>query len=846
MLNEKALKIFNMKYRATPTETWEQACWRVASHIASVEEKKDEYTKDFFELIYNKVFLPGGRILANSGTGIPNLMNCFVLPVEDSRQAIYGTLQNAAEIFAHGGGVGYNFSHVREEGANIKTTGGQASGPLSFMSLFDQTGEVIQQASRRGAQIGLLNISHPDIEHFINYKSNLNSRNRRLMEEYKHNLSSNGLDKKGIKYFKVLEKTLQDDQLTHFNISVVLTNDFMKAVVEDLDWNLISVLDGKIVKTLKAKDLFRRLAEQAHKSGDPGILFSDRVNKDNMVPYLGTIEATNPCLTGDTKIHTVYDGMKTFKELADNGKDILVFSWSPETKLPVVRMMRNPRLTRKNVEILEIEFDSGLKVKCTLDHNFYTFRGNKVQAKDLTVGQSIRAFSMSIHKNGHLRVHGWGKDNKAKHQYVSRLVWECFNGKISGHKSILHHKDFTTRNNNLDNLQLVTPEMHNSIHYSRRKARGFYRHNHKVISIKIAGFSDVYNGTVDETHTYIIADDNPIAGIASGIVSANCGEVPLLSYESCCLGSLNLLSFYDEETKNINIEFLEYAVRLAVRFLDNVQEVSIAPIEKINEMSKGLRRLGLGVLGWADLLAKLEIPYDSDEALELANNIAWFISFFSWLESIELAKERGAFKFYDAEKVNLEKPFKTLHLSKAKFDYESIKKFGFRNCAITSIAPTGTLSLLAGVNSGIEPFFALAYKRNITEGIGNTAKDSIIEVNPILLEKLDTLGLTESELKDVMEIVLKTGSLKDCQKIPDRVKSLFKSAHEISYQAHIGMQAVWQDHIDNSISKTINLSEDATVEDIENAFLLMWKIGLKGGTIFRNNSRSFQILNVGS
>ncbi|PNX47310.1 MAG: hypothetical protein BV456_11155, partial [Thermoplasmata archaeon M8B2D] len=734
ILNDKSLKIFKSKYAIHPEESWLDASVRVANHIASIEDDYNTWANKFFDIIYEQYFIPGGRILANSGTNIYNLMNCFVLPIEDSRESIYGTLKDAAEVFAHGGGVGYNFSNVREEGATIKSTGGEASGPLSFMSLFDQTGEVIQQASRRGAQMGILNIDHPDIEKFIKFKSDLNKRNKRIISEFDKTLSTYTVFFNQLRlYGEMLEKVLKDDQLTHFNISVGLTDDFMKAVESNSYFNLVpSKYFNKEKPTLLARNLLNLIAEKAWESGDPGVFFIDRVNRDNMVPYMGKLESTNPCVTGDTKILTVYDGPKTFKELADEGDDVLVYTWNPETKLPEVSIMFNPRLTRKNVPTLKIEFDSGLVVKCTLDHSFYSFRGEKIKAEDLIVGQSIRAYSISDHR-GHLRIHGW-TDGKAQHKYVARMVWEYFNGPIE-EGIVLHHKDLNKKNNRLENFELLRNDEHSQIHYNERRSKGFIFQNHKVVKITNGELEDVYNGTVDKTHTYIIADDVPISGIYSGIISANCGEVPLLPYESCCLGSINLHKFYLEYNNSINFELLEQVVRTAVRFLDNVQTISNAPLENINTMSKGLRRLGLGVMGWADLLAELGFPYDSTEAFNLANYLSWFITYFALLESVNLSIEKGSFDFYDWNKINtsfLEKVLNDKKFPPKNLDLNEVIKLGFRNVAVTSIAPTGTISLLANVNSGIEPFFALAYRRNITEGIGNVAKDYLIEVNPIL------------------------------------------------------------------------------------------------------------------
>ena len=619
-LNKTAQKIFDLKYSLGGKETWEQGCYRVADYISNAEENKEEYLQRFFNIIYNKNFIPGGRILANSGTSIKNLMNCLVLDIEDSRNGIYKTLGEAAELFASGYGIGYNFSKIREKGSTVQGTGGSASGPLSFMSMFDQTGEVISQASRRGAQIGFLDIDHPDIEKYITFKSSLMDRNARILEEYVRNLSRNGLNSEGRKYFKVLEKTLQDDQLTHFNISVMLTDEFMEACKNDLDWNLTSRVDNSIVKTVKAKDLLMLISNMAWESGDPGIAFLDRINLDNMTPYLGKLNSSNPC-----------------------------------------------------------------------------------------------------------------------------------------------------------------------------------------------------------------------------------SELFLFPGEGCCLGSLNLHSFYDEELNKVDWEYLENVVRLAVRFLDDVQTVSISPIEYINNQSKGLRRLGLGVMGWADLLAELEIPYYSPDALDLAEYTSWFISFFAWLESIELAKEKGTFPFYDSEKVNLEVVEKSLHsrFQLNPFNLKELKEEGVRNVAITSLAPTGSIALIAGVNSCIEPFFALAYRRNITEGVGNIAKDYIIEINPILEKKLRKYNYSEDDIEEIKNYVLKSGTLKGFPKNLESIENVFSISGEIPPEGHLLMQRSWQIYTDNSISKTINLPNNATPEDIYNSFLLAWGGGIKSMTVYRDNSKSFQILERG-
>jgi ribonucleoside-diphosphate reductase alpha chain len=632
MLKDFGEQVFKLKY-ALGDESWEQACSRVAWHIANIEnteEKKVEWMSKFYQIISEGVFIPGGRILANAGTEIKNLMNCFVLPIEDSRESIYKTLGNAAEVFAWGGGVGYNFSHLREEGAQIESTGGTSSGPLSFMELFDQTGEVIKQASRRGAQMGMMHISHPDIVKFIKHKATLNKRNNRIMQELKNkagytsghkNLTELGYKDESYNISDTVDKvegTLLENQLSHFNISVIIPDSFMEAVKNGDDWELVSPQTGEVVEVVSATHLLHLIARNAWESGDPGVFFIDKAEEDNMTPYIGEIEATNPC-----------------------------------------------------------------------------------------------------------------------------------------------------------------------------------------------------------------------------------GEVPLIPYESCCLGSLNLSKFYDVRRDDVNWEFLEYAVRTAVRFLDNVQEVSVAPVESINTISKGLRKLGLGVMGWADLLVMLNIPYDSEKAYELARRLSWFISYMAWSESMVLAEERGTFPFFNFKEVNQHVVTKVLKGDESileRFENLDEEVFEVRNNSVTSIAPTGSIALLADVNSSIEPFYSLAYKRNITEGVGNEATATLVIFNELFKERLDELNLSEDEISQTEKSVLSSGSVQDLDFLPQNFKDLFKTAHEISWESHIKTQQAWQEYTTNAVSKTINMPNEAIVAEVYEAIIEMWKSNLKGGTIYRDGSKSFQIL----
>ncbi len=315
--------------------------------------------------------------------------------------------------------------------------------------------------------------------------------------------------------------------------------------------------------------------------------------------------------------------------------------------------------------------------------------------------------------------------------------------------------------------------------------------------------------------------------------------------ESCILASLNLHKFYDKKTKDINYNLLKEQVKTMTRFLEDVVEISEAPLDKINYTTKSLRRLGGGAMGWADLLVELNIPYSSQEAMDLADYISWFISFHAWETSYELAKERGAFSFYDKSKANMDVVMKVMYESpfgKSEINPSDLYEIGVRNVAVSSIAPTGSIALLGGVNSSIEPFFALAYKRNITEGVGNMAKDSLFEINPALESKLKEHKYSQDEIVEIMEYVNKYGSMTGCKTVSKELQDLFKTANEIDWKSHVDMQARWQKWFSNAISKTVNLPENSTPQDIYDIYLYMWKVGLKGGTIYRNNSKSFQIL----
>ena len=561
-LSLNALKVLERRYLrkdeyGRPVETPLEMFERVARNIAEAEKN---YGKDpeeahikFFELMTSLKFLPNSPTLMNAGTELQQLAACFVLPVGDSIEEIFDAVKYTALIHKTGGGTGFSFTHLRPKNDVVKSTGGIASGPLSFMRVFDVATDIIKQGGkRRGANMGILRYDHPDIFDFITAKST-----------------------EGI--------------LSNFNISVAITEEFMKAVENDDEIDLINPRDGKPVRRVKARVIFDLLVYNAWKSGDPGIIFVDRLDRDNPTPHIGHIESTNPC-----------------------------------------------------------------------------------------------------------------------------------------------------------------------------------------------------------------------------------GEQPLLPYEACNLGSINLSKFVKDG--KIDYEHLKEVVYTAVHFLDNVIDMSRYPLEQIDRMVRGNRKIGLGVMGFADMLIQLGIPYNSDEALQKAEEIMSFISKTAKEKSRQLAEERGAFPNFKG----------------SVFDQRGEPPI--RNATLTTIAPTGTISIIGGCSSGIEPLFAVVYIRNVMEGT------ELLEVNPYFERIAKEQGFYSEEL---MREVARTGSVQHVRGIPEKVKRLFVTAHDIHPEWHVRMQAAFQKYVDNAVSKTVNLPYHATPRDVEMIYMLGYKLGVKGITVYRDGSKSEQVIYIG-
>ena len=560
-LTVNALEVLRARYllrdeRENLTETPTLLFQRVAKAVAKTDETFGENPADtekaFCQMMAKLEFLPNTPTLFNAGTNMGQLSACFVLPIRDSLDSIFTSLKNMALIEKTGGGVGFNFSRLRPKGDIVRSTKGVASGPVSFMRIFDAATEVIKAGGkRRGAMMGILSVDHPDVLEFITAKQN---------------------------------PTL----LSNFNVSVAVTDEFMQATASDEEYWLVNPRNSEKVKQLKAREVWNLMARSAWASGDPGVVFIDEINRHNPTPEVGPIESTNPC-----------------------------------------------------------------------------------------------------------------------------------------------------------------------------------------------------------------------------------GEQPLLPYESCNLGSINLSRMVEDG--KVNWVKLRETVRNAVHFLDNVVDANVYPLKETAEITRANRKIGLGVMGFADMLIILGVPYDSEEALTLAEKVMGFIEQEAHKKSREIAEVRGSFPNFERS------------IWKDRCNT-------FRNATVTTVAPTGTISIIAGCSSGIEPLFAVSFMRNVLGGA------RLFETNVLFEEVAKARGFYSAKL---LEEVARTGSVQEIEGVPDDVKRLFVTALDIDSVWHVKMQAAFQRFTDNAVSKTVNLPFEAEIEDVREIYDLAWQLKCKGVTVFRYGSKPEQVLYIG-
>jgi ribonucleoside-diphosphate reductase alpha chain len=836
--------------------------------------------------------------------------NCFVLPVEDNMSSIFMTLHDTAQVHRMGGGTGFDFSELRPKDALVGSTKGIASGVVSFMKVYDSATEQVRQGGRRrGANIGILNCSHPEIMDFIKCKD-------------------------------------VDGTIQNFNISVAITDEFMSALKND-EYYELKHPKVKETQKVKAKEVWDAIVNQAWKTGDPGLLFIDEVNRHNPIPSQ-PITATNPSLAKGTRVLTCY-GIYEIQDLENKSFTVptLINNSAPaecllsgrDKRLYEVTLCGDNRYYATKEHKWVILGEDGEYTKVTTDelragHNIPTAKrtalgyGHKGTYDDgFLIGWSygdgynsmcaeyIKSDSsdirVSFRFNKHNNTNGCCKriidilyniigDNASKRKHTqddtshtitisdkklvdyfysfgvfhdsNRIpfgIWNvCSESFRKGFMdALLSSSAYDTDN---DTLSFATPDEqlandvsdllgfyglrvetvqnlieglspYECVNYptinwfyvtlsksaivqfrdtfklssvekqekidSIAKTQSFAYTAHTVVqSVELTDrYEDVWDLRVyDNSHTFYL----------SHCVTGNCGEIPLFSNSSCNLGSINLSKYFDEDS-NIYVkrDELKKDIHTSVRFLDNVIDMNKYPLPQIDAQSKYERKIGLGVMGWADLLTQAEVPYDSNEAVKLAKKIAKFMKDEAVKASEALAEERGAFPAFN----------------------DSIFKNGTprRNSTVLTVAPTGTLSMIADCSGGIEPNFAIAYQKNVLDG------KSFIYGNKYFEAKLDELKLDKDT---ILRKVAETGSVGKITELPEDVRRVFVSSHEIDYEWHIRMQSAWQKYVCNSISKTINLCSTATAEDVAKSYLLAHELKCKGITIYRDGSKAGQVL----
>ncbi len=935
--SENALKVLERRYlrknqEGKVIEKPEELFLRVAEAIASADKlygKSDAEVKKlkdaFYEIMAALEFLPNSPTLMNAGRDLGQLSACFTLPIEDSMQSIFETLKITSLIHQSGGGTGFSFSRLRPKNAMVKTTGGIASGPVSFMKVYDAATEAVKQGgTRRGANMGILRIDHPDILEFITCKEN-------------------------------------DKDITNFNISVAITEDFMKKLEKGQDYDLIAPHTKKIVKTLNTKEVFDLIIKQAHKNGEPGIVFIDRINQDNPTPELGEIESTNPCITSDAWIMT--------KDGPCQVRDIISKEFTAVVNGECHRSGEAGFFATGVKPVYKLRTKEGFEIRLTLNHPLlrvknktrYRVESECVEAGDLQAGDQVFI-------NNHPSLEWGGKYNFKEGYLIGLLIGD---GTLKKNKAVLsswgrscgtesvriagmealsdfkHRKDFSgwieieERNEyrlslasltdfafglglkqgvkeiteeiekgsadfckgllrglfDTDGTVLVNQKKGSSIRlaqsnlsllksvqrillrlgiyskiYTFRRNGGMHllpdgkggyaqyniRAQHELVisNESILKFSqrigfqdsdkqnrmgqiiknykrtanrDFFAATIEEITFDSMEEvyDTQIPGLnyfdANGFVIHNCGEQPILPYESCDLGSINLLRMCKKVDSGYEIDWdkLREVTRLSAHFLDNLIDVNKFPLPEIEKATKATRKIGLGVMGWASLLIRLGIPYNSDEAVRLAEKVISFILEEATRKSLELGSEKGAFpafqgSIYDKGKKNIK----------------------MRNATLTTIAPTGTISIIAGpCSSGIEPLFAISYYRKVMDN------DKLVEVDSLFEEIAKERGFYGREL---MGRIAESGSVRNIKEIPQDVKRIFVTSHDISPEWHVRMQAAFQKYVHNATSKTINFPTGASLEEVRKAYLLAYELGCKGITIYRDKSREEQVLNVGN
>lgn len=960
-LTDNARTIFMKRYArktldGSLQETPAGVFYRVAYHVAQGEPdetKRAAMTEQFYHLLASRRFFPNSPTFTGAGTRLGQLAACFVLGLTDDMgkdpQGIFSTLRVAALIQQTGGGNGFSFGKLRPKRDQVTSTGGQATGPVGFLKMYDACfGEVEQGGLRRGANMAVLPVHHPDIREFITCKT-------------------------------------EEGKIANFNISVGVTDAFMEAVTRGENFALLNPRNGEVWDTVDARTLFDEIVKQAHHNGEPGLLFLDAANRANPVPHLYTLEATNPCFAPDTLIQT-RNGHFPIRDLV--GRSVEVWDGNQWVATDSFRM------TGRFQPMLRLELQSGDSLTVTPYHQMILEDGSAVKAKDLRVNDKLMLSNAPL-SHGSLRARGaYLKgfllgDGTYSSTQNRPVLWLYPPKKICADRllaSLTELEPQTVRTNVVTEvgfreshfsgqrevlvLQGMTPmqdELYpwvttykeqlpsevfawdssskldllagifdadgtaseaggrfgyqlSSIHkaylldvklllksvgiqaklalmkpagerdwddgYGNYRSRACWRlvlsqtnsialaklikferlkdfstkqvaysrpsPYNQVVAIQEAGVEEeVYCCTIDSTHRL---------ALTCGLITGQCGEQWLGPYENCCLGSINLAEHWKTVAglPVVDWEKLADSTRMATFFLDDVVTINayVPVVPELRQAAEASRRIGLGIMGLADLLYALHLPYDSEGGRALASQVMEFIRYYTLSTSVDLALERGSFKGYAGSVYDFNQPggmpWQPPHATQPT-DYafgrptlywdslrRNVEDFGIRNACQTTIAPTGTLSSVAGCEGyGCEPVFALGYIRHFKDG----QKDvELPYVSTAFQNALGHLNLGLDTERAILDHVARTGTCQDLPILPEAFRRTFVVSGDIAPRDHVLMQAALQHWVDNSISKTINLPDTATPEDVKEVYQLAWELGCKGITVYVTGSRDKVVL----
>jgi ribonucleoside-diphosphate reductase alpha chain len=977
-LTENSVKVLQNRYlkkdkiSGEVIEEPKDMFWRVATSVAEPEfeaspEQGDRWSRRFYDLMATGVFMPNSPTLMNAGREMGMLSACFVLPVEDSIDSIFTTLKHVALIQKSGGGTGFSFSRLRPDGDIVASSGGQTSGPLSFIDAYSAGTDAIQQgAFRRGANMGVLRCDHPDVMEFIQAKDDLG-------------------------------------RWTNYNVSIAVTNEWMQSVVDNPDAPIVvanprgghkawmqktsgrrsATPDYEAFAAGEPKpeveywtygEVMDRLIHFAWKNGEPGLLFLDRANEDNMVPNLGDLESTNPCVVADTWVQTS-DGPQQVGELVGQPCRVAVDGqlWDTTEKgFFQTGVKKVLRLCTREGQSLRLTADHPVR-KVTKNTRF-KLESEWTEAGDLNPGDEILLHNhrelpawegAGLEEEGYLMGHLLGHGTlQAEAAVLSVWANPAADGTLpSGALAVMgklehcastvsHRSDFTgfqgVSNRNewrlesapirnlaeayglLPSSKLITPQIERtgsefhqaflrglfdadgsvqgtqsngaSVRLAQRNKKSLEAVQRMLLRLGIAskiyadcevsaarlfngkgdkdlcptqaqfelvisgdnlamfaeriGFADsekqgrmlellsCYSGRLNpERFVVRVSDlvedgtepvfDVQVPGVnafdANGLMVHNCGEQWLLPYSSCNLGSINLGRFYNKdgaESSDWEDKFawdaFDSVVHDSVRFLDDVVSINRFPIDQIRDRAEEERRIGLGVMGFADLLYKMGVRYGSEKSFEVARKLSARLFDQSALASEKLVSEDGrdTYQAWEGSTPQIE--------GKAKR----------RNSHLTTVAPTGTISIIAGCSGGIEPLFSLAFQRQVMKDADG--KPVVMkEVNPAFRKAMEKAEYTAEEIDAVIDVALSEGTVAHAG-LNEELSNTFVTAHDVQPAEHIQMQGAWQSSIDNAVSKTINLPNESCEDDVRTAYLLAWREGCKGVTVYRDGCREMQ------